>query len=118
MVTILSPAWFRLVPAVCMTANCRAGNTVSTTMLLEVADRPLGQPATSVQAGKVTDKVAFTLRQSTELLRCNRGKSSSSNSLRLPSEKVTISKQKENNIWVFKVCLKFNFSARKPSTKV
>lgn len=75
MVTILSPAWFRLVPAVCTMANCKAWNTVSTTVLLEVTDRPLGQPPTSVQAGKATDKVTFTLQQSTELLCYNRGES-------------------------------------------
>lgn len=84
MVTILSPAWFQFVPAVCMMVNCRARNTVFMTMLLEVADRPLGQITTSVQAGEVTEKSAFTLWQSKELLWYNGGKSSSSSSLRPP----------------------------------
>lgn len=71
MVTILSPAWFRLVPAACTMVNCRSGNIVSTMLLLEAANRPLGQPACK----QVTGKVAFTLWPPAEVLWCNRGKS-------------------------------------------
>lgn len=82
MVTILSPTWFQFVPAVCTMVNCKARNTVFVAMLLEVADRPLGQLTASVRAGKVTEKSAFTLRQfkrvTKELLQYNRGKPSSS----------------------------------------
>lgn len=59
MVTILSPAWFQFVPAVCMMVNCKARNAVFMTMLLEVADKPLGQLTTSVRAGEVTEKSAL-----------------------------------------------------------
>ncbi|TRZ23970.1 hypothetical protein HGM15179_003142 [Zosterops borbonicus] len=40
--------------AVCMMVNCKARNAVFMTMLLEVADRPLGQLTTSVRAGSLS----------------------------------------------------------------